>query len=117
MKSLLTTLAYFGYTFQDKHIVSNNNETGYEPWAYLDNGNKYLARDWEMRFYDLNRQREGLTLDMDLILDDSSSIFFNYLVNEYTDNETRHKDEFRARNVVESSVTPTSASYQRITSG
>ena len=106
----------FGYTFQDKHIVSNNNETGYEPWAYLDNGNKYLARDWEMRFYDLNRQREGLTLDMDLILDDSSSIFFNYLVNEYTDNETRHKDEFRARSVVESSVTPTSASYQRITS-
>ena len=69
-----------------------------------------------MRFYDLNRQREGLTLDMDLILDDSSSIFFNYLVNEYTDNETRHKDEFRARSVVESSVTPTSASYQRITS-
>ena len=53
---------------------------------------------------------------MDLILDDSSSIFFNYLVNEYTDNETRHKDEFRARSVVESSVTPTSASYQRITS-
>ena len=40
---------------------------------------------------------------MDLILDDSSSIFFNYLVNEYTDNETRHKDEFRARSVVESS--------------
>jgi len=106
----------FGYTFQDKHIVSNNNETGYEPWAYLDNGNKYLARDWEMRFYDLNRQREGLTLDLDLILDDASSIFFNYLVNEYTDNETRHKDEFRARSVVESSVTPTSASYQRITS-
>ena len=28
----------------------------------------------------------------------------------------RHKDEFRARSLVDSSVTPTSASYQRITS-
>ncbi len=106
----------FGYTYQDKHIISNNNETGYEPWGSLPNGNKYLARDWEMRFYDLNRKREGITLDFDVILNNNSSIFINYLTNEYTDNEVRHKDEFRARDLVESSVSDSSAAYQRITS-
>lgn len=105
-----------GYTYQDKHIISNNNETGYEPWAFLDNGNKYLARDWELRYYDLTRNREGITIDFDLIIDDSSSAYINYLSNQYTDNEVRHKDEFRARDVLESSVTSNSASYQRITS-
>ena len=105
-----------GYTYQSKHIISNNNETGYEPWGVNETGNKYLSRDWEMRYYDLTREREGLTVDLDLALSDESSIFFNYLSNEYTDDELRHKDEFRARSLVDSSVTPTSASYQRITS-
>ncbi len=105
-----------GYTYQDKHIISNNNETGYEPWGIADNGNQYLSRDWEMRFYDLSRQREGLTVDLDFALDDQTNFFLNYLSNEYTDDELRHKDEYRARSLVESSVTPTSASYQRITS-
>ncbi len=105
-----------GYTYQDKHIISNNNETGYEPWGIADNGYQYLSRDWEMRFYDLSRQREGLTVDLDFALDDQTNFFLNYLSNEYTDDELRHKDEYRARSLVESSVTPTSASYQRITS-
>ena len=100
-----------GYTYQDKHIISNNNETGYEPWGIADNGNQYLSRDWEMRFYDLSRQREGLTVDLDFALDDQTNFFLNYLSNEYTDDELRHKDEYRARSLVESSVTPTSASY------
>ena len=39
----------------------------------------------------------------------------NYLFNEYVDDEVRHKDEYRARDVVESSITSTSAAYQRIT--
>ena len=105
-----------GYTYQDKHIISNNNETGYEPWGIADNSYQYLSRDWEMRFYDLSRQREGFTIDLDFALDDQTNFFLNYLTNEYTDDELRHKDEYRARSLVESSVTPTSASYQRITS-
>ena len=105
-----------GYTYQDKHIISNNNETGYEPWGIADNSCQYLSRDWEMRFYDLSRQREGFTIDLDFALDDQTNFFLNYLTNEYTDDELRHKDEYRARSLVESSVTPTSASYQRITS-
>ena len=40
--------AIFGYTYQSKHIISNNNEVGYEPWKIDDYGNKYLGRDWEM---------------------------------------------------------------------
>ena len=107
--------AIFGYTFQSKHIISNNNEVGYEPWDIDSNGNKYLGRDWEMRFYDLTRQREGMTLDMDFEYSPNTSFFMNYLFNEYVDDEVRHKDEYRARDVVESSITSTSAAYQRIT--
>ena len=107
--------AIFGYTYQSKHIISNNNEVGYEPWKIDDNGNKYLGRDWEMRYYDLTREREGYTLDMDLIVNGDTAIFFNYLFNEYTDDEIRHKDEYRARDVLEPSITSVSAAYQRIT--
>ncbi len=107
--------AIFGYTYQSKHIISNNNEVGYEPWNIDDNGNKYLGRDWEMRYYDLTREREGYTLDMDLLINDDTALFFNYLFNEYTDDEIRHKDEYRARDVLEPSITSVSAAYQRIT--
>ena len=107
--------AIFGYTYQSKHIISNNNEVGYEPWKIDDYGNKYLGRDWEMRYYDLTREREGYTLDMDLLVNDNTALFFNYLYKEYTDDEVRHKDEYRARNVIESTITPVSAAYQRIT--
>ena len=86
--------AIFGYTFQSKHIISNNNEVGYEPWDIDSNGNKYLGRDWEMRFYDLTRQREGMTLDMDFEYSPNTSFFMNYLFNEYVDDEVRHKDEY-----------------------
>ena len=54
--------AIFGYTYQSKHIISNNNEVGYEPWKIDDYGNKYLGRDWEMRYYDLTREREAIPL-------------------------------------------------------
>ena len=60
-------------------FVSNNNEVGYEPWAVDSNGNKYLARDWEMRFYDLTREREGMTIDMDFEYSPNTSFFANYL--------------------------------------
>ena len=73
--------AILGYTYQSKHIISNNNETGYEPWGIADNGNKYLARDWEMRFYDLTRERQGFTADFDLALNDDTSLFYNFLFN------------------------------------
>ena len=35
--------AILGYTYR-KHIISNNNETGYEPWGIADN-EQILARD------------------------------------------------------------------------
>ena len=52
---------------------------------------------------------------MDLLVNDNTALFFNYLYNEYTDDEVRHKDEYRARDVLESTITSVSAAYQRIT--
>ena len=45
-----------------------------------------------MRFYDLTREREGMTIDMDFEYSPNTSFFANYLFNEYVDDEIRHKD-------------------------
>ena len=60
-------------------------------------------------------EKEGLTLDMDFEYSQTPHFLPNYLFNEYVDDEIRHKDEYRARDVVESSITSTSLAYQEIT--
>ena len=46
-----------------------------------------------MRFYDLTREREGLTIDMDYEYSPNTSFFFNYLFNEYTDDEDMDNED------------------------
>jgi hypothetical protein len=47
-----------GITFASKDIVSYNNETGYG-WETNSAGFKEMNDDWEMRYYDLTRERYG----------------------------------------------------------
>ena len=47
-----------------------------------------------MRYYDLDRERTGLTYDIDYMVDDETAIFANFLYNNYEDNELRYKDEY-----------------------
>ena len=55
-----------GVTYASKQIVTYNNETGFPAWD-TDDGNIFLDDDWEMRFYDLTRERTGVTYDLSLI--------------------------------------------------
>ena len=82
-----------GLTYASKQIISYNNETGFPGWTN-DGAGKRLDDDWEMRYYDLTRERTGVTYDVDFIVDDETSIFANFLYNHYQDDELRNKDEY-----------------------
>ena len=82
-----------GLTYASKQIISYNNETGFPGWTN-DGAGKRLDEDWEMRYYDLTRERTGVTYDVDFIVDDETSIFANFLYNHYQDDELRNKDEY-----------------------
>ena len=82
-----------GVTYASKQIVTYNNETGFPAWD-TENGNIFLDDDWEMRFYDLTRERTGVTYDIDMVIDDNTSIYANFLYNHYEDDELRNKEEF-----------------------
>ena len=82
-----------GVTYASKQIVTYNNETGFPAWD-TDNGNIFLDDDWEMRFYDLTRERTGITYDIDMVIDDNTSVYANFLYNHYEDDELRNKEEF-----------------------
>ncbi|MDA0759315.1 MAG: TonB-dependent receptor [Proteobacteria bacterium] len=82
-----------GLTFASKHIVTYNNETGYG-WETNSSGLKEMNDDWEMRYYDLTRERYGLTYDIDFIVNDKTTLYIKAFWNEYIDDELRFKDEY-----------------------
>jgi len=81
------TAHVIGLTYSSKDIVAFNNETGFgwEDGAMND--------DYEMRYYELTRERFGVTYDVDFTLGDDR-LFANLFWNQYDDSELRWKDEY-----------------------
>ncbi|GIS33171.1 MAG: hypothetical protein Ct9H90mP4_10850 [Gammaproteobacteria bacterium] len=48
----------FVISSQERHIMADNNETG--GWGF-----NYVKDDYEMRYYDLTRERDGIVLNLD----------------------------------------------------
>ncbi len=82
-----------GLTYSKKQVVTYNNETGFPAWAAT-GGNYAIDDDFESRYYDLTRERLGITYDIDYRINDESSMYANILWNEYVDDELRYKDEY-----------------------
>ncbi|MEC8144391.1 MAG: TonB-dependent receptor [Pseudomonadota bacterium] len=78
-----------GLTYSRKEIETYNNETGYG-W----DSEGYMDDDYEMRYYDITRERLGVTYEIDYAFADDSRVYFNAFWNEYTDDELRWKDEY-----------------------
>ncbi|MGB0998395.1 MAG: TonB-dependent receptor [Pseudomonadales bacterium] len=78
-----------GLTYSRKEIETYNNETGYG-W----DSEGYMDDDYEMRYYDITRERLGVTYEIDYAFADDSRVYFNAFWNEYTDEELRWKDEY-----------------------
>lgn len=95
---------------QTRRIVSLNNETG--GW-----GEDYLNSDYEMRYYDLERERQGVVLNFDYHANGGNKYYARFFHNEYTETEDRTKWETRSLEedaVVEGNIT--TYPFQRIDS-
>lgn len=90
------TAHIFSLTYSSKKIETFNNETGFG-W---DSG--YLNDDWEMRWYELERERYGLSYDINTVMENGTVVFANLMYNEYDEAETRFKDEYGKIDFVES---------------
>ena len=50
--------------------------------------------DFKMRYYDVQRERYGLSYAIDSWVTDVTRVYANVLWNQYDDAETRYKDEY-----------------------
>lgn len=73
---------------QTRRIVGENNETG--GW-----GEQAINDDYEMRYYDLERERQGVVLNLDYHASSGNKYYARVFHNEYTDTEDRTKWEVR----------------------
>lgn len=73
---------------QTRRIVAHNNEVG--GW-----GDVAPNDDYETRFYDLERERRGIVLNLDYLTDSGNSYYAHLFHNEYVDEEWRAKWETR----------------------
>ncbi|MEN0038012.1 MAG: TonB-dependent receptor [Cellvibrio sp.] len=73
---------------QTRRIVSKNNETG--GW-----GEEAINTDYEMRYYDLERERQGAVLNFDYHANSGNKYYARFFHNEYTETEDRAKWEVR----------------------
>jgi TonB-dependent receptor len=73
---------------QTRRIVADNHEVG--GWSATAPDD-----DYELRFYDLERERQGVVLALDYRANSGNSYFAHFFHNEYSDTEWRAKWETR----------------------
>ena len=82
------TAHIMGLTYSSKNIESYNNETGFG-WE-----DGYMNDDFELRYYDLTRERYGFSYDINTLLESGAVVFANILYNQYEEDEIRFKNEY-----------------------
>lgn len=82
------TAHIMGLTYSSKNIESYNNETGFG-WE-----DGYMNDDFELRYYDLTRERYGFSYDINTLLESGAVVFANIMYNQYEEDEVRFKNEY-----------------------
>ncbi|MDO6746232.1 TonB-dependent receptor [Gilvimarinus sp. 1_MG-2023] len=75
-----------GVSWYDRSFGSDNVETG-GGWDFDDEG--VLLEEIEQRDYTVNRERSGITLNMDYKPSDNTDLYWRNLFSRYTDSEIR----------------------------
>jgi TonB-dependent receptor len=83
-----------GISYQDRDFGSDNIETEYDDLD-LGSGEVFGPAETQLRQYIINRERLGLSLDLDFSPSDGSEFFLNTVFTQYTDAETRQRSIFR----------------------
>jgi TonB-dependent receptor len=90
--------------YQDRRIQAHNNETG--GWGFNEDVGAIVPDDdYEMRWYDLTRERIGLVANIDFKATENTELYLRTLYNQYTDDEVRNKFEFRSLDEEDPTVT------------
>ncbi|HUG74040.1 MAG TPA: TonB-dependent receptor [Steroidobacteraceae bacterium] len=79
---------------QNRRIVSYNNEVG-GFWNTEEGDGSALNSDYEMRFYDIERRRQGAALNLDYRADGGNNYYSRLFYNKYREHEYRAKWEVR----------------------
>jgi TonB-dependent receptor len=79
---------------QNRRIVAYNNEVG-AFWNLEEGDGSALNSDYEMRFYDITRRRQGAALNLDYRADGGNSYYSRLFYNKYREHEYRAKWEVR----------------------
>lgn len=85
----------FTLSHQERRIVSRNNETG-AYWNLEEGDGSALNSDYEMRYYDITRRRQGAALNLDYRADSGNNYYARLFYNKYREHEYRAKWEVRA---------------------
>lgn len=85
----------FGISYQDRDFGSDNIETEYDFLENEESGQDVLAPiETQLRQYIVNRERLGLSVDLDFSPSDGNEFFMNALLSQFTDAETRQRSIF-----------------------
>lgn len=103
--------AAFSASYQNLAIETHNNEIS--EWDIDDDGNFFVADDYEQRWYDITRERIGLVANFDWNVNDGTKLYLRTLYNIYTEDEIRNKFEFREFDEEIVNVTPNSTTIRR----
>jgi TonB-dependent receptor len=76
-----------GLTYSNRYITSYNNETGFG-WE-----DGFLNDDWEMRYYEVQRERYGFSYDISTDFGDTM-LYAGVFYNMYDESEVRLKNEY-----------------------
>ncbi len=85
----------FGINYQDRDFGSDNIETAYDFLENESNGQDVLAPiETQVRQYQVNRERLGLSLNLNYAPNEGHELFLNTVLSLFTDAETRQRSIF-----------------------
>ena len=82
------TAHILGITYSNRYINSYNNETGFG-WE-----DGLMNDDWEMRYYEVQRERYGFSYDINSDINADLMVYAGLFYNMYDESEVRLKDEY-----------------------
>ena len=98
------------FNYQDLSIQADNNETG--GWGFNKDVGAFVPDDdYEMRWYDLTRERVGLVFNVDFKATENTELYLRTLYNRYKDDEVRNKFEVRKLDEEDPTITDTGFTF------
>ena len=98
-------------SWHDRKLQADNAEA--DDWDTADDGNDFVE-EFQPRLYDVERERIGGVLNLDLDVSDSTALHLYTLYSKFTDTELRNRVTFGLDGLDDSTLTATRADYSEV---